>query len=199
MRSEATPCDPHLSPAQRVGGRWLTGKGIPSANRQSPLILDQGPLAALGALIAPLGPALGAHPGHLHIHTHSHRSCQNPDILTNPRSTTLTDAAERWMQKARTPDPCQGWREQLLHAPSAPPLCKISPLRHRRALSAPLPPQTMMEENPFILKLGTGGQGALVTPHEHKLGADAQVCKHFHTQSGLCPTQREDFSANLEF
>lgn len=48
----------------------------------------------------------------------------------------------------------------------------------------------MMEENPFILELGTGGQGALVTPHEHKISADAQVCKHFHTIRLVANTKR---------
>lgn len=104
-------------------------------------------------------------------YTHSPpRSCQNPDILINPRSTTLTDAAERWMQKWLTLDPCRGGREYNSYMPrQPPPLSKMFPLRHRRALPAPLLPQTMMEESPFILELGTGGQGAPVTPQEHQI------------------------------
>lgn len=156
----------HLSPTQRVGGRrWLTGKGIPSANRQSPLIVDQGAPRSPGCPHRPSRPGPGCSPpGHLHTHTHTRRSCQNPDILINPGSATLLDAAERWMQKGTTPDPCQGWGEQLLRAPSQPP-CKNSPLRHGRALSAPLLPPPPNNDGGAAIHPGAGKRGPRCPPN----------------------------------
>ena len=117
-----TPTFPQLS----VWGELVNRERDPKCKQ------TKSPHPRSGAPRSPRCPGRPSRPGpggppRTPTHTHSHRSCQNPDILINPGSTTLTDAAERWMQKAPTSDPRQGWRERLLQAPSVPPSAKCFP------------------------------------------------------------------------
>lgn len=155
---------------------------------------------ALRALVAPLALALGVHPGHLlaHLehrqsHTHPRRSCQNPDVLINPGSTTLSDTTVRWMQEGMTPDLCQGWRIQPLRAPSAP---LLPPTPHPQTSPASVASTAAPNNDggePIHPRLGTRGQGGLVTLHEHKTSTDTQVCKHtlLHTHNWACVHHRK--------
>lgn len=92
---------------------------VPSYKIRGPLALSA-PAVLLALAQGIHWPPL-AHLEHRHTYTHTLHSCQNPDVLINPGSTTLSDTAVRWMQKEMTPDPYQGWRIQLLRALSAPP------------------------------------------------------------------------------
>ena len=117
---------------------------------------------------------------HTHTHTHTRHSCQIPDVLINPGSTTLSDMAVRWMQKRMTPDLCQGWRIQLLHAPPAPPPLPLFPPQTLPATVGSTAAPNNDGGEPIHRGLGTRGQGALVTLHEHKTSTDTRGCKHTH-------------------
>lgn len=111
-----TPTFPQLS----VWGEVVNRERDPKCKQTKSPHLRSGAPRSPRCPRRPSRPGPGCSPWDTSTYTHSRRSCQNPDILINPRSTTLTDAAERWMQKGTTPDPCQGWREQLLQGPPAP-------------------------------------------------------------------------------